>query len=99
MAKGYVVGEIEVTDPALFEEYRSKVPATIAAYGGRYLVRGGETQRLEGDRPPRRMVVVEFESPRRASEWYHSEEYRPLKALRMKASKGHIVLTAGLDAT
>ncbi len=99
VAKGYVVAEIEVTDPALFEEYRGKVPATIGAYGGRYLVRGGETERLEGDRPLRRMVVLEFESPQRASEWYHSEEYRPLKALRMKASKGHMVLTAGLEGT
>lgn len=98
MAKGYVVGELEITDPVLFEEYRSKVPGTIAAYGGRYLVRGGDTVRLEGNRPIRRFVVLEFESPQRARDWYHSEEYGPLKELRLRSANAHLFLVNGTDA-
>jgi uncharacterized protein (DUF1330 family) len=81
----------------LYEEYRAKVPGTIATYGGRYLVRGGDPVHLEGDRPLRRFVVLEFASPQRASEWYHSEEYRPLKALRQKAAVTHLFLVNGVE--
>lgn len=97
MPKGYVVVELDVTDPALFEQYRQKVPETIAAYGGRYLVRGGEAVRLEGDRPLRRNVILEFDSPQRAREWYDSEQYRPLKDLRFRSSKADAFLLTGVD--
>ena len=99
MPKGYIYAEVEVTDRALYEQYRAQVPATIAAYGGRFLVRGGDPQRLEGDRAAARLVVLEFESPQRASEWYHSKEYEPLKAMRMKAAKAHVFLLNGAEAT
>ena len=97
MPKGYVLAEVEVTDPAAFETYRGQVPATIAAYGGRYLVRGGETVRLEGDHPARRFVILEFDSPERASAWYYSEQYRPVKALRLKSATTQLFLLSGVD--
>jgi uncharacterized protein (DUF1330 family) len=98
MPKGYMLAELEITDPALFEKYRAKVPATIAAYGGRYLVRGGEPQPLEGDHPLRRFVVIEFASPEQAKNWYHSGEYAPLKEMRMRAAKTHALLLNGVEA-
>jgi uncharacterized protein (DUF1330 family) len=61
--KGYVVGDIHVTDPDLYAEYAAEVPAVIERYGGRYLVRGGAVQQLDGTWAPRRAVVIEFDSP------------------------------------
>jgi len=98
MPKGYLLAELEITDPALFEEYRSKVPATIAKYGGRYLVRGGDPQSLEGDRTLRRCVILEFDSPARLAEWYNSPDYAPLKELRQRSAKTHAFLLNGAEA-
>jgi len=98
MPKAYLLAELEITDPALFEEYRAKVPATIAKYGGRYLVRGGDPQSLEGDRPLRRCVILEFDSPARLAEWYHSSDYAPLKDLRQKSARTHLFLLNGVEA-
>ena len=92
----YFVVDIEVTDPAAFEEYRQGVPATIAQYGGRYVVRGGKMETLEGNWQPKRMVVLEFPSVEAAKRWYHSPEYKPLLALRVKASRGSMVLVEGV---
>jgi uncharacterized protein (DUF1330 family) len=93
--KGYVIGDIEVTDPATFAEYGKQVPATIAQYGGKYLIRGGKMQALEGDWQPKRTVVLEFPSLEQAQKWYRSPEYAPLIALRQKASRGSLVLVEG----
>lgn len=82
---GYVIAEIEITDPSLFEEYRTQVPATVQKYGGKFLARGGAVQSLEGGWQPKRLVVLEFSSVEQARRWYDSEEYRAPKALRMKA--------------
>lgn len=93
---GYVIGNINVTDPDAFEEYRGMVPATIAAYGGKYLVRGGVADVVEGDWNPNRLVVLEFESVERAREWYNSPEYTPAKAVRLKASTGDLLFVEGV---
>ena len=98
MPKGYILAEVEVTDPALYEQYIAMVGATVARYGGRFLVRGGNAARLEGDRPTRRMVILEFDSPERASEWYNSEQYAPAKALRLRSANTEMVLLIGTDA-
>lgn len=92
----YVIAELEVTDPAAFEEYRKGVPATIAAYGGRYIARGGALDALEGGWNPKRMVVLEFPSMDRARAWYSSDEYRPLMQLRQRAAKTRAILLEGL---
>ena len=93
---GYVIGNINVTDPDAFEQYRGMVPATIAAYGGKYLVRGGVADVVEGDWNPNRLVVLEFESVERAREWYNSPEYTPAKAVRLKASTGDLLFVEGV---
>jgi uncharacterized protein (DUF1330 family) len=92
----YVIADIEVTDSAGFAEYQQKVPATIAAYGGRYLVRGGATETLEGAWSPKRCVVLEFPSMAQLKAWYGSPEYRPLIALRERTTKSNLVITEGL---
>jgi len=91
----YIIVELEVTDPAGFEEYRQQVPATIARYGGRYVVRGGTTETLEGGWQPKRVVVLEFASMEQAKRWYNSEEYRAPKALRFKTAVSKAILVEG----
>ena len=92
----YVIANVEVTDPAGFEDYRKRVPATIAAYGGRYLVRGGPTETREGSWSPNRLIVLEFESLARARAWLDSPEYRPLIALRQRTANTDLVLAEGV---
>jgi uncharacterized protein (DUF1330 family) len=91
----YVIADIEITDPAGYEEYRRRVPAIVAQYGGRYLVRGGASETLEGDWHPRRLVVLEFPSMAQARAWYDSEEYREPCAIRQRCSQGHAILVEG----
>ena len=91
----YIVANVEVTDPAAYEEYRKGVAATIAQYGGRFLVRGGATEVLEGSFRPKRIVILEFESVERAKAWWDSPEYRPLRDLRQRASRGDLFVAAG----
>jgi uncharacterized protein (DUF1330 family) len=95
MAAYYVV-ELEVQDPAAFEEYRRQVPALIEKYGGRYLVRGGKTETLEGDWRPQRVVVLEFPSVADAKRFYEAPEYAPLKALRLRTTRSKTILVEGV---
>jgi uncharacterized protein (DUF1330 family) len=92
----YVIVDIEVTDPAGIEAYRQRVPATIAAYGGRFLVRGGPHEVVEGGWHPRRLVVLEFPSLAQVRRWYNSEEYRELKVMRLGASRANLVFVDGV---
>ena len=92
----YVIVDIEVTDPEAYEEYREQVPALVAKFGGKYLARGGEMERVEGDWNPTRLVVLEFESMERVKEFYYSEEYEPLKNIRIAATKSNMVLVDGV---
>lgn len=92
----YVIANVEVTDAATYERYRKDVPATIGKYGGRFLVRGGALEALEGDFVPKRIVVLEFESVERAKAWWDSPEYRPLRALRQSASRGALFVVEGV---
>jgi uncharacterized protein (DUF1330 family) len=91
----YVIAEIEVTDPAAYEEYRKRVPAVVTKYGGRFVVRGGKVDSREGGWTPQRIVVVEFPSLAQAQKWYDSPDYAPLIKLRQKASKGKLILVEG----
>ena len=91
----YVIGEIEVTDPALYEEYRKQVPAVVQKYGGRFVVRGGKVEPLEGGWAPKRLVALEFPSLEQAQKWYRSPEYAPLIKLRRKASRGKLLIVEG----
>ncbi|HJV56005.1 MAG TPA: DUF1330 domain-containing protein [Methylomirabilota bacterium] len=93
----YVLADVTVTDLPAMEEYRKQVPATLAKYGGRFLVRGGAHQTVEGDWKPTRLVVIEFPSLADARRWYDSEEYRAPKALRMRAGRTSVVIVDGVS--
>ena len=92
----YVIGEIDVTDPTAYDDYRKQVLATIEKYGGRFAVRGGAVEPLEGGWNPKRIVVVQFPSIDQARKWYRSPEYAPLIELRQKASRGKLVMVEGV---
>lgn len=91
----YIIARIRVTDPGQYEEYRKLSPAAVAAFGGEFIVRGGETETLEGPDETRRMVVVRFDSMDRARAFYHSEQYRVARAAREGAAETHFVLVDG----
>jgi uncharacterized protein (DUF1330 family) len=92
----YLYAEIDVTDPAGYEEYRRRVPAIIAAHGGRYLVRGGGVEVLEGDAPAKRLVIVEFPDMARLKAFYESPDYQSLKSIRQRTSAGRLVALTGV---
>lgn len=92
----YLIVNIEVTDPEKYAEYIRAAPPSIAKYGGRYLVRGGTAQRVEGSWVPKRVVILEFETLERARQWWASEEYRAPKALRQAASVTDMILVQGV---
>lgn len=97
MAKGYVLAEVAVTDAALFEQYRKHVLQTVQAHGGRFLTRGGDPERLEGDRHPHRVVLLEFDSRDRAREWYNSAQYQEILPLRLRSATAHVLLLSGVE--
>lgn len=92
----YVIAEVTTTDQAAMEEYRKQVPATIATYGGRFVVRGGACQAVEGEWKPTRLVVIEFPSLADAKRWYDSEEYRGPKAQRIRAGRTNMIMVEGV---
>jgi uncharacterized protein (DUF1330 family) len=92
----YIVVDVEVHDPVRHEDYRKSVLPTLAPYDGRFLVRGGRVEVLEGSWSPKRLVVVEFPSAEKAREWWHSAEYAAPKALRQATSYTDMVLVEGV---
>jgi uncharacterized protein (DUF1330 family) len=92
----YLIVGVRIRDPERFEEYRAMVPATLSPYGGRFLVRGGAMQTLEGDWQPPRMVVLEFPDAERARSWWASPEYAEAKALRQATADTRMVLVEGV---
>ena len=91
----YVITDMEVTDPQLFEEYKKLSPPTVAQYGGKFLARGGRTETLEGAWSPRRLVILEFPDMAKARAWLDSPEYAPARRLRQLSSNSNIVLVEG----
>lgn len=92
----YLVVELAVTDPVGFARYRELVPPTIAAYDGRYLVRGGALASLEGDWQPERVTIIAFPSVERARAWWDSPEYTEAKAIRQAATTTRMVIVEGI---
>jgi uncharacterized protein (DUF1330 family) len=91
-----VIVEIDVLDSAAYEGYRSLVPASVDAYGGKFVARGGATENLEGDWAPERIVVLEFPSLERAKQWWNSPEYSKAKSIRMRAARTRMIVTEGV---
>ena len=93
----YVIVEIEVTDPVGYEEYKQQAAATVHKYGGKYIVRGGKTEVLEGGWKPKRIVVLEFPTIERAKEWLNCPEYAEPRKLRHKTAKTNMLVIEGFD--
>jgi len=91
----YVIANIEVTDPATYEEYKKLAGPSVVAYDGKYLVRGGAAEVLEGGWTPKRVVVLEFPSLERAKEWWNSESYAAAIGIRHAAARSELVLVEG----
>ena len=91
----YLIGNITVTDPGRFEDYRARVPAVIAQHGGRYLVRAGTVHPLEGEMGLDRVVVLEFPSMEAARRFYDSPEYAPLLKLRLETTRSRVAFVEG----
>ena len=92
----YVVIEIIIKNPEGYKEYKRLAPPTIAAYGGKYLARGGKAENLEGDWQPNRIVILQFESVEKAKQWLNSEEYQEAKALRHKYATSNTIVVEGV---
>ena len=91
----YVINDMDVTDPQLFEEYKKLSPPTVAQYGGKFLARGGRTETLEGAWSPRRLVILEFPDMASAQAWIDSPEYAPVRRLRQLSSRSNIIVVEG----
>lgn len=97
MPKGYVIGQMDITDPDMYPSYAKDTPASIAEFGGRFIVRGGTAQSIEGDAPRSRTVVIEFPSVARAHEWYDSPNYQKIVGIRHAAATGSLYIVEGAD--
>ena len=93
---GYVIADVNVTNAVAYEEYRKLVPASIQKYGGKYLVRSGPHERLEGTWRPSRLVVIEFASVEQARRWYLSDEYRRAKEVRQRTALSNVIIVEGV---
>ena len=92
----YVITEVTYHDTSQQKVYQQLTPASIAAYDGRFVVRGGATIPLEGDWNPERIVVLEFPSAARAREWWNSEEYKTAKSIRQSAATTKMIIVEGV---
>ncbi|MGO9269541.1 MAG: DUF1330 domain-containing protein [Terriglobia bacterium] len=91
----YVIAEVDVTDPTNMQKYAEKVPETLAPFKHQYLVRGGKTQALEGE-PPKRIVVIAFDSAEQARGWYDSPAYEAIKPVRQSSAKTRLFIVEGI---
>ena len=87
----YVIVDIDVKDQTAYKEYIALAPATVEAYGGRYLARAGRTEKLEGDWVPKRLVILQFEGLERAWAWLESPGYKPIERLRHQAAVSNML--------
>jgi len=92
----YIIARVNVTDPEQYAKYRAVTPAAVAAFGGKFIVRGGDMDTLEGPEETNRVVVLEFESMDKAREFYNSDLYQAAIALRQPASEAQFVLLDGV---
>lgn len=92
----YVLYLGDVTDPERYEEYKVHAAASIAAAGGRYIVRGGEVEVLEGELPAGRTVVLEFPTRAAALAWYRSDDYEAARRLRLGAATATMYVVDGI---
>lgn len=94
----YIIVDVTIHNSDNYEGYKKLTPASIAAYNGKFIVRGGTTETLEGDWQPGRIVVLEFPSVERARQWWESEEYAPAKAIRQANASTKMILAEGFES-
>ena len=97
-ASAYVIANVDVQDPVRYADYVKLTPATVAPFGGRFIVRGGRAEKLEGDTPANRIVVLKFDDYEKARAWYDSANYREAKAVRQSASTASLILVEGVQS-
>ena len=95
--KGYLIANLDIQDQPTFQRYREQVMPLIAKYGGRYIVRGGEVQDVEGHLGLKRLIVLEFPTLDAARTFYDSPEYQPIKAIRFQSTTSDVALVGGYD--
>lgn len=93
----YVISRVTINDADTMSGYMVDAPDSVLAYGGKYLVRTGEIEALEGEANYDRMVVLEFPTAEQAKKWYNSEDYKDLREVRWRAADAHIVVVPGED--
>jgi uncharacterized protein (DUF1330 family) len=91
----YIIVEVDIHDPEQYEDYKKLTPGSLQPYDGKFIVRGGAAENLEGDWQPKRIVVLEFPSVERAKAWWASEGYAPAKALRQRTSTTRMIVVEG----
>ena len=96
MAAGYVIAQLKVTNPENYKEYVAKVSEVVKKFDGEYLVRNGEYQVVEGVDSFPRLVIIKFPTYERALEWYNSEEYKPIKPIRLANSEANGIIIKGV---
>jgi len=92
----YVIVEIDIIDSVGYDEYKKLAGATVEKYGGKYIVRGGRAETLEGDWNPKRIVVLEFESMQRAKDWLNCDDYREPRKMRHRTAKTNMIVVEGV---
>ena len=93
----YIIVDVTIYDEDEYAQYRALTPASIAAYDGRFVVRGGKTEVIEGEWNPQRIVILEFPTMERAKEWWNSPEYTAIKKIRHDNAKSNMLLVQGYD--
>jgi len=97
MPKGYLIAQIDVHDAETYAKYTAKTPGTVVPFGGKFIVRAGQWESLEGAEPGPRVVLIEFPSYEKAKEWYNSGDYQAIVGLRQAASTGSAFIVEGAD--
>jgi uncharacterized protein (DUF1330 family) len=92
----YIIGEIQVTDAEKYKNYTDLTPSVIAEYGGKFIVRGGESVLLEGEPAPKRIVVIEFKDLETAKQFYTSPQYAVAKDARTGAATFRLIAVQGI---
>ncbi len=92
----YIIVEVKIQDKETYEEYKKLTPASMAPFGGKFIVRGGSTETLEGDWQPERVVILEFPSVEKAKAWWSSDLYAPAKAIRQRTAKTRMIVLEGV---
>ena len=93
---GYAIIDTEITDKEAYSEFIERVPAVVKSYGGRFVVRGGAVEVVQGDWNPSRLVIIEFDSAEQALNWENSPEFAELRELRNGASNSNVIVIEGV---